>query len=77
VELRNFQLKWGHFYNCSDEKRTELPLINTFRKNLTLMPTVIPVRSGESVEVCSTGAKLMPSGVEGSLNVTARVLASD
>ena len=26
VELHDFELKWGHFYECNDEKRRELPL---------------------------------------------------
>lgn len=60
MSLSDFKLKWGHFYDCKDEKRHKI----------AQMPEPIIIESGETLQVCSTGARLLPAGVEGGMTLT-------
>lgn len=62
MQLSDFTLKWGHFYDCLDEKRKKVE----FSADHT-----ISVEAGETLHLCSTGAKLTPTGVNGELSLFA------
>jgi hypothetical protein len=55
LQLSGLQLKWGHIYDCQDEKRKKIE----FDANHTFT-----IASGETFHLCSTGAKLSPTGVD-------------
>jgi len=61
ISLSDFNLKWGHFYDCNDEKRSKIS-----------SPKQINLVSGETIQICSTGAKMIPVGVEGVATLTIR-----
>jgi hypothetical protein len=65
LQLSDFKLKWGHFYDCLDEKRKKLE----FTADHTIL-----VEAGETLHLCSTGAKLSPTGVNGELSLSATLL---
>lgn len=65
MQLSDFKLKWGHFYDCLDEKRKKLEFSAQH---------VISVEPGETLNLCSTGAKLSPTGVNGELSFSATLM---
>jgi hypothetical protein len=70
-------MKWGHFYDCKDEERRKKvrpPPISEDQDQGWLNRVVIP--SGKTIHVCATGAKLSPTGVEGSMYLKG-VVAND
>jgi Aegerolysin len=58
LALSDFGLKWGHFYDCKDEKRRKIEM----PKNHPIL-----IESGSTLQICATGAKMAPSGVEGEM----------
>jgi hypothetical protein len=71
-------MKWGHFFECNDEKRTKVAVQEPGIPKSTakkLMPLSINIPSGETVHLCTTGLKYTPTGIEGRLNLVA--VASD
>ncbi len=62
--LTEANLKWGHFYDCKDISRKRL------KSPTSDGSQAIVVKSGETVQVCATGSKYVPSGVEGTMKVT-------
>ena len=65
LSLANITLKWGHFYVCSDEKRQRIPTPTHLD-----IPNMNTSESPTTLQLCMTGAKFSPTGVEGSMNVT-------
>lgn len=63
MHLSGFKTKWGHFYDCGDEKRKKV--------EYSEQGHFIEIPNGQSVHVCSTGAKLAPTGVQGEFQLTA------
>lgn len=66
--LSDFDLKWGHIYDCKDQERRKIlrpPPITDDYDPEWLNRVVIP--TGKTIHVCATGAKYLPSGVEGSM----------
>lgn len=65
MQLSGLHLKWGHFYDCLDEKRKKVE----YAANYTFT-----IGEGEELHLCSTGAKLAPTGVDGEMILTARIM---
>jgi len=66
LHLTQFNLVWGHFYQCDDDRRKKIK-----------PPAHITIASGETVKICSTGAKMSPTGVEGTLQAMAKTTGAD
>lgn len=65
LSLANITLKWGHFYVCSDEKRQRIPAPTHLD-----LPNMNPNEPLTTIQLCMTGAKFSPTGVEGSMKVS-------
>lgn len=77
MALDSFNLKWGHFYDCLDEKRTKLstpPNMESIEES-GIVGLLVP--SGTTVQICATGAKLFPTGVEGTMMIKGYMAPSD
>ena len=65
MQISELQLKWGHVYDCQDEKRKKVE----YHANQTFI-----IGPGKVLHLCTTGAKHAPTGVDGEMILSAKIL---